>query len=394
MDFVTFRSTTPFVAVGITTSLMACLSMSLAPSLALGTEILSKEATPQEGDARRAFNYAGAKPLLRLLKQRPTATPEEDVGGGTPGFSPGQAPTIAPSASQGVQLTPPQAIESEPSAISPRNFGTLNHPFTTARVATKVRAVNPAIVFPYLPAGKLFFEIDGSAFVCSAAVIKPRVVVTAAHCVSEFGANKFYSNFRFAPGYTNGRAPVGVWSYKRVFVKKSYLNGTDPCFSGAVGIVCASDVAVFVMNDRGGKKIGSVTGTFGFGFNNYGYVDFLRKRVNQLTQLGYPVDLDRGLLMQRTDSLSYIDGELARNQIIGSLMTGGSSGGPWLVNFGMAPSAPGLDPGQAPRSNVVVGVTSWGYESASLKEMGASRFTDRNIVPLVQQACAADRGNC
>jgi V8-like Glu-specific endopeptidase len=394
MRFVTFCPTTLFLRVGVTTSIMAYISMTLLPSLALGADVVSKEATSQEGDARRSFNYAEAKPLLRLLKNRPTATPEESEAGGSPGFSPGRAPTTPPNPSQGVQLVPPQKVETESRATSPRNVGTLNHPFTTARVATKVRAVNPATVFPYLPSGKLFFEIDGNTFVCSASVIKPRVVVTAAHCVNEFGANKFYSNFRFAPGYTNGRAPAGVWTYKRVFVKKSYVDGTDPCFSGAVGVVCANDVAVFVMNDRGGKKIGSVTGSFGFGFNDYGYVRFLRTKVNQLTQLGYPVDLDNGRSMQRNDSLSYINRALARNQIIGSLMTGGSSGGPWLVNFGLAPSAPGIDPGQAPLSNVIVGVTSWGYNDSSLKEAGASRFTDRNIVPLVRQACAADPGNC
>ncbi|HEY9824776.1 MAG TPA: trypsin-like serine protease [Stenomitos sp.] len=358
------------------------------------SDIVSKEAPADETELRAA-DYSNAKPLIRIVKTRSAPAPATTVSeSGAPGFSPGRAPTVAANTFKALQLIPPKDLDRPSRAVEPSNFGTLNHPFTTARVATKSGSVNPATVFPYLPAGKLFFKIGASTFVCSASVIRPRVVVTAAHCVSEFGTNRLYSNFEFFPGYTNGKAPVGKWTYKRVFVKKSYLNGTDTCLPGAEGVVCSNDVAVFVMNDKNGKKIGNVTGTFGYGFNGYGYTSFLKNRTSHITQLGYPVALDNGGLMQRNDSLSYIDENLVKNQIIGSLMTGGSSGGPWLVNFGIAPSTTGIAAGNAPKPNLVVGVTSWGYRDSSLQEQGASRFTDQNIVPLVKEACSADPGNC
>jgi hypothetical protein len=45
-------------------------------------------------------------------------------------------------------------------------------------------------------------------------------------------------------------------------------------------------------------------------------------------------------------------------------------------------------------SNVVVGVTSWGYVSSSVKQQGASPFRSTNIVPLVNAACGSLAGTC
>jgi hypothetical protein len=42
--------------------------------------------------------------------------------------------------------------------------------------------------------------------------------------------------------------------------------------------------------------------------------------------------------MERNDSQGSISAEFANNTIIGSLMTGGSSGGPYLVNLGVTPT--------------------------------------------------------
>ena len=71
------------------------------------------------------------------------------------------------------------------------------------------------------------------------------------------------------------------------------------------------------------------------------------------------------------------------------------SGGPWLVNFGVAPALSGTTPGGAANSNVVVGVSSWGYTTNTLpKEMGASPFTSGNIVTLVNAVCTAAAAAC
>src|ERR1700730_7264366 len=99
--------------------------------------------------------------------------------------------------------------------------------------------------------------------------------------------------------------------------------------------------------------------------------------------------------MERNDSEGVVSGSNSSNTIIGSLMCGGSSGGPWLNNFGIRPTLTGQINGTAFNPNVVVGVTSWGYETnQSVKQQGASPFTSNNITSLVTSACNSPPTAC
>jgi V8-like Glu-specific endopeptidase len=268
-------------------------------------------------------------------------------------------------------------------------FGTNNHPFSTARADLSsggVTATNMA--YPYRAAGKLFFNIGTSTYICSASLIKRGIVVTAAHCVANYGQRQFYSGWSFVPGYRNGSAPFGAATVAQVWIKTAYYAGTDGCYQD--GVICPDDVAVLILNTNNGAYVGSATGWFGYGWNGYGYVN----NQTQLTQLGYPAGLDSAAYMERNDSSGFTNSTYSSNTIIGSNMDGGSSGGPWLVNFGIAPTLTGETNGSAPTPNVVVGVTSWGYVSTSPKEQGASPFTSNNIVSLVNSACGSAAAAC
>ena len=98
--------------------------------------------------------------------------------------------------------------ESAESGVTPQDFGTNNHPFTTARA--DLFGLNDNAVYPYRAAGKLFFNIGSSSYICSASLIKRGIVVTAAHCVANYGQSQFYGGWRFVPGYRNGSAPFGT----------------------------------------------------------------------------------------------------------------------------------------------------------------------------------------
>lgn len=265
--------------------------------------------------------------------------------------------------------------------IAPAEFGTSNHPFSTARADLSI-ATNTA--YPYRASGKLFFNKVGVAgtFVCSASLIKRGVVVTAAHCVAQFGANRFHTNFRFVPGYRNGLAPFGTWTGAAI-VLTSYLNGTNPCTTA--GVVCRDDVAVLRVTPVSGRYPGTATGWYGYGWNGFG---FTAAKLTHITQIGYPVCLDNGQFMERNDSHGFTNAAQVNNTIIGSLMCGGSSGGPWLVNFGIRPILTATTSGTAANPNIVVGTTSWGYVSTAPKQQGASPFLSTNIVPLVTAACS------
>lgn len=350
--------------------------------------MLPKQAGQAGGDID--FEHAEAMPLPESTVP-PSSLPDALVNPqylGKPGSAPGKAGNDKESP---VVLVPPKKLSDigrDSEAVTPEEFGTSNHPFTTNR-ANPAGGVNVTKQWPFKAAGKLFFNIGSNSFVCSASLIKKGLVVTAAHCVANFGAQQFYSNWQFVPAYNNGRAPYGVWTAATAWVMSSYYLGTEVC--AVYGVVCPNDVAVIVLNPQGGVYAGTATGYYGYGWNGYGYTP---ANLAQLTQLGYPVALDSGLLMERTDSYGYIDSGFSNNTVIGSLQTGGSSGGPWLVNFGVKPSLSGTAVGAEANRNTVVNVTSWGYTSTSIKQQGASPFTSGNIVPLVSAACGGAPSAC
>jgi V8-like Glu-specific endopeptidase len=315
--------------------------------------------------------------LMDALQARPA------LGGG--GFSPGAE---GHGHASPVNLGLPMGAAAGPDEVTPQEFGTTEHPFSAARA--DLPGLTTSNAYPYRASGKLSFSIGGKFYLCSASLIKRGVVVTAAHCVANFGTNQFYSNWKFVPAYSNGIAPYGVWSVKSAMVMTSYFNGTGSC--AVPGIVCRDDVALLVLNPSpAGAYPGTATGWYGWGYDGYG---FTGGGLAQITQIGYPVCLDNGVLMQRNDSFGYTSSANSNNTIIGTLMCGGSSGGPWLVNFGVRPALTATTPGIPADPNIVVGVTSWGFEDTLPKEGGAAPFTSGNIVPLVNASCTQTPAAC
>jgi V8-like Glu-specific endopeptidase len=299
---------------------------------------------------------------------------------GHPGYEPGSPGSgeELPSAPLPDPIQPSLDADVEPSA-----YGTSLHPYTTARVSAFKNL--PTKFYPYRAAGKLFFKDGGSSYVCTGSLIKPGVVVTAAHCVCDFGSGAFYSDWEFVPAQYQDTAPYGMWTTVSATVMTSYLIGTETC--AQPGVVCPNDVAVLVLQPKGpaGAKFyaGDNTGWLGYGWGGFG---FTNQDLTLVSQLGYPVSHDAGTIMQRTDSQGFVDAGQSNNTVWGSRQTGGSSGGPEIVNLGIrgqlnTPLGTDEDP------NMVIGVTSWGYTDARVKQQGASPFTSGNIVPLVNAVC-------
>lgn len=278
-------------------------------------------------------------------------------------------------------------------------------PYTTARVAVTVQGPSnnkfqtPVSSFPFRATGKLWMRFGGSWFVCTASLIKKGVLLTAAHCVHDYGdgndgfADEVWwspANFKdqFPPPLVGGSGgPYGWYRGQHLRIPNPYKNGTDTCLSVANGIVCNNDIATVTLRPRGGVYAGTNLGWYSYGWNAYSYIrsaSFANLWVALITQLGYPAAIDGGDQMIRTDSQGrYItetgttSGDLLKNTQIGSAQTGGSSGGPWFVNFGTRPKI--TDTSEASlgiknASNTIVGVTSWGFENVGTNVQGASFF--------------------
>lgn len=73
-------------------------------------------------------------------------------------------------------------------------------------------------------AGKVFFTLNGTDYVCSGTVIRSPhadVVLTAAHCVGDSNRD-WATNWTFVPGYQAGSRPYGSFTARRFFVSSQW----------------------------------------------------------------------------------------------------------------------------------------------------------------------------
>jgi V8-like Glu-specific endopeptidase len=375
--------------------LCAGISFMLMAGLSFARQVVVEEVgevmvvTRIDPEADRPLDYANARPMMPVS----TVGPQRMSSAGITGWQPDGAPGFEPGARGNSRMTvfempmgdvDPVQDYIDDSVRTPQEYGVSGHPFTTSRV--DVRRNNPSRDYPFSPSGKLYFRIGEDSYVCSASLIKRGIVVTAAHCVTDYGTEQFFSDWEFVPAQFREAAPYGKWRIESLAVNASYVRGTDEC--AVEGVVCENDVAVLVVEPQDGNLPGTATGWYGYGWNGWG---FTREGLTLINQLGYPVNLDSGLIMQRTDSQGYVDETSCFNTIWGSRQGPGSSGGPNLVNLGISGSFTNnwmID------FNIVVGVTSWGYTDSFVKQQGSSPFTSRNIKALVDIACRAYPSAC
>ncbi len=259
----------------------------------------------------------------------------------------------------------------------PNDRGTYKLDFSSSQLVP----VSADLSYPYRTVGKLFFSDDlGYQYSCSASVIANRVVVTAGHCVHAGTAEGYYRNFIFIPAYRDGKAPYQAWTASYALTTKAWM--TSDCL-----VPNAGDFAVLQMNDNvnvEGKTIslGNVTGKLGTATN--------KLTPNHLHHLGYPCNFDQCEQMHQVTAGS--GPAIAPNNVeYGSDARSGSSGGPWIQNFGIA--SVGQEGGLNFGMNQVVAVTSWGDSSLDPKIQGASNFDD-TFTEILNKVCARQAGNC
>jgi V8-like Glu-specific endopeptidase len=226
-----------------------------------------------------------------------------------------QAASKGGSSSPGGQPgTPPDSQENAP--VAGHSYPP---PFNQHEVLT------PYTTYPYITIGKLFFKQNGNSYVASASSIGNNAIWTAGHCV-HVGNNQptgWSTNMVFVPGYKDGAAPRGQFSARQLACRTNWYQHGNP---GGL----FEDMGVAILNPLNGKTLSQVVGWLGFAWN------FPRNQV--WTSLGYPAAPPFNGNRMFQDTAAYAnDGSVPGSPApigIGCSMTGGCSGGPWVMGFG------------------------------------------------------------
>jgi V8-like Glu-specific endopeptidase len=295
---------------------------------------------------------------------------------------PARPPTVSVDAKANNFVHPPVSLDEIPSneEVAPA-FSMQHGLFTESRVIPPSGGQDAPAVngFPYRAAGALFAHDPrlNENLICSASMISARLILTAGHCVQHGSPDPnqayFFDNFLFIPGYNNGNAPYGKWSWSFAQSTADWANNGN--------VPNAHDFALIEAADNGNDVVGKIVGSLGWTTGGLSS--------NHFTTLGYPCNLDNCMLMQRNDAQT---SEVGGNNtwIQGTSMRGGASGGPWVQDFGVQPAgAPGVPAG----GNLVVGVSSYGPTATDIGYLGASQF-DSVFVDLLGTVCAHKAGNC
>jgi V8-like Glu-specific endopeptidase len=192
--------------------------------------------------------------------------------------------------------------------------------------------------FPARTHGKVFLTLGGVDYVCSGTAVdspSKRLVWTAGHCMCDPTASgcTFATNWEFVPAYKDGDAPFGEWPAVAKAAASQWRG------SGSIGcglLFTCGDVkfdfgAARVATNGRGRKLQQVVGARDIAFN--------LSRSQTYRGYGYPAQgRFNGQRMWRCRSGHAGDD----NSVDGSPkplkfncdMTGGSSGGSWVVDGG------------------------------------------------------------
>jgi hypothetical protein len=176
----------------------------------------------------------------------------------------------------------------------------------------------PYTEYPASTHGKVFFTLGGADYMCSGTALNSSnrsVVWTAGHCLNE-GPGAYATNWAFVPAYRDGARPFGTWTARALVTTSAWANQGDLSY----------DVGAAVMNTAGGSALTDVVGGRGIAFNY--------DRNQFYTSFGFPAAPPfSGGRLWLCESSPIANDTSASPPTMGIEcdMTGGSSGGGWIV---------------------------------------------------------------
>lgn len=81
--------------------------------------------------------------------------------------------------------------------------------------------------YPYRAIGKLYFDTPNGPAYCTASVIGPDLIVTAARCIMDTTSDTIYNNFAFCPAARGSVCPFGSYPWAGILLHFAYLEAAS-----------------------------------------------------------------------------------------------------------------------------------------------------------------------
>ncbi|MBF8191668.1 peptidase [Nonomuraea sp. K274] len=297
-------------------ALLSVLSLA-AGSAALLPASTAHSAAPAVAQAASPSN-APARPKPAQHAAADSATERRQVVSyWTEGRMEAAEPLDAPRPEQGAKLSAGEAAEptrGTPWTAAPTAVAGGDRELLAARSPGARWTAGGAVV---KTTGRIFFTTQGRNASCSGSAVtsaNKSVVMTAGHCVRLNGA--FHTNWVFVPGYDSGQRPFGTWPATRLLTTPQWNAREDVDF----------DVAAAVVAPLQGKTLVDAVGGQGLAFN--------QRRRQQMYAFGYPAAAPYdGSKLIYCSGRTFDDYLMSDDHGLTCDMTGGSSGGPWMLSF-------------------------------------------------------------
>jgi V8-like Glu-specific endopeptidase len=351
----------------------------LTPLVVQAQKPVAGSSEPQAREAAAAIGaywtperMASAVPMdesadASTMVSAPTTTPSVV---GPPESSPGKPPRFGP-ASTAINAAINSASAAGASIPGPASLTVYPYPFSRYQVPNLLYDnANSHFVYPWTTVGKLFFTdpTTGGNFVCSASVIRPHLLLTARHCVFNYrdpSGGYFYTNEMFYPGYssTNPGSNLGLgggWPARLLY---TWVSGA-PNYRYDIGFIQTyDDDGIGCGGSNFGSPIEAYTGFLGWAY------DF-DPSSQHWDELGYPQAApfngqDMQVSESSTGAVNPLGGQPDTVEV-GNDLTGGSSGGPWLLFFGYANGLNSFKWTNPAHPNAMNGPVFYGYNFGNL----------------------------